>query len=90
MSKRLQVVVGDEELDRFAAIAEQQGMTLSEWVRQILRAAERSRSTGDVERKLAAIDRAASLNLGPPEVDIEQMLEEIDAGRRAGWLPDLP
>ncbi|MGQ0842683.1 MAG: antitoxin [Sporichthyaceae bacterium] len=89
MSKRLQVVVDDAELERFGAVAEREGLTLSEWVRQTLRAAERSRSTGDVERKLAAIQRAVAYN-GGPEVDIEQMLEEIDAARRADWLPDLP
>lgn len=85
MSKRLQVVVADEELARFDEVARAQGMTLSEWVRQSLRAAQRKVSTGDVERKLEAIRRAASLNLGP-EVDIDQMLAEIELG----YHQDLP
>ncbi|MDQ6745868.1 MAG: hypothetical protein M3Z27_07650 [Actinomycetota bacterium] len=60
-------------------------MTLSEWVRQTLRGAERDIFTGDVERKLTAIRRAADLNLGP-EVEIDQMISEIEAGYRQ----DLP
>lgn len=88
MSKRLQVVVADEELARFDEVARAQGMTLSEWVRQSLRAAQRKVSTGDVERKLEAIRRAASLNLGP-EVDIDQMLTEIELGYHQGLPPSV-
>jgi hypothetical protein len=33
MSKRLQVVVDDAELERFQGAARREGMTLSEWVR---------------------------------------------------------
>jgi len=84
MSKRLQVVVDDAELRRFRRAAKQAGMTLSEWVRQTLRRAERSVSTGDVERKLAAIRRAAKYEFPAP--DIEQMLEEIEKG----YEQDLP
>jgi len=83
MSKRLQVVVGDEELDRYARTAEAVGMTMSEWVRQSLRAAERQVSTGDVEAKLAAIRKAVSLETEGREVDIETMLAETEAGRLA-------
>ena len=45
MSKRLQVVVKDEELERYERTAEAVGLTMSEWVRQSLRAAERQVST---------------------------------------------
>ena len=83
MSKRLQVVVTDDELERFARTADAVGMTMSEWVRQSLRAAERQVSTGDVERKLAAIREAASYEYQGREVDIETMLAEIEAGRLA-------
>ena len=85
MGKRLQVVVDDAELRRFRRAAKQAGMTLSEWVRQTLRRAERSLSTGDVERKLAAIRRAASFS-DAPAPDIEQMLAEIEKG----YEQDLP
>jgi hypothetical protein len=81
MSRRLQVVVKDEELERFERTAEAVGLTVSEWVRQSLRAAERQVSTGDVERKLAAIRKAVSYEFQGREVDIETMLAETEAGR---------
>src|SRR5271156_1773306 len=83
MSKRLQVVVKDEELERYERTAEAVGLTMSEWVRQSLRAAERQVSTSDVERKLAAIRTAASYQFQRREVDIETMLAEVEAGRLA-------
>jgi len=83
MSKRLQVVVKDDELRRYEQVADALGMTVSEWVRQSLREAERSVSTGDVERKLAAIRKAVSLETEGLEVDIETMLAETEAGRLA-------
>jgi len=85
MSKRLQVVVADDELARFEDVARVKGLTLSEWVRQSLRTAERQVSPGDVERKLMALRRAAECNFDP-EVDIEQMLSEIESG----YLVNLP
>lgn len=78
MSKRLQVVVDDEELDRFQDAAGRQGMTLSEWVRQVLRVAERSMSNGDPGRKLSAI--RAAVRLEYPVADIDVMLGDIERG----------
>jgi hypothetical protein len=83
MSKRLQVVVKDDELERYERVADALGMTVSEWVRQSLREAEREVSTGDVERKLVAIRKAVSLETEGREVDIETMLAETEAGRLA-------
>lgn len=88
MSKRLQVVVGDDELKRYQRTAEATGQTVSEWVRQALREAERKTSSGDVEAKLAAIRKAASYGkaaseIGGREVDIDTMLAETEAGRLA-------
>lgn len=84
MSKRLQVVVRDEDLDRYTRSADAAGVTLSEWVRQAMRVAERERSSGDVEAKLALIRRAAGNETGGTEVDIDAMLAETEAGRSAG------
>ncbi|MHB8507973.1 MAG: antitoxin [Candidatus Dormibacteria bacterium] len=78
MSKRLQVVLSDEELSRFAESAKSTGMTLSEWVRQTLRTAEREVSTGDAGPKLAAIRRAHGYAFPAP--DIDGMLAEIERG----------
>jgi hypothetical protein len=83
MSKRLQVVVKDEELERFERTANVLGLSVSEWVRQSLRAAERQVSTGDVEAKLAAIRKAADYQFQGREVDVETMLAETEAGRLA-------
>ncbi|HLM86316.1 MAG TPA: hypothetical protein VK272_09030 [Solirubrobacteraceae bacterium] len=82
MSKRLQVVVKDEELERYARTAEAVGMTMSEWVRQSLRAAEREVSTADVEAKLAAIRKAASYNFPVPP-DVDTLLAEVEDARLA-------
>ncbi len=85
MSTRLQVVVSDEELARYHEVARGKGMTVSEWVRQSLRLAERDVPRSDVARKLAVLDWAKQLHLGP-EVDIDQMLAEIELG----YQQDLP
>lgn len=83
MSKRLQVVVEEEDLERYARSAHAAGMTLSEWARHALRASARQGSTGDVEAKLAAIRRAVSYETGGREVDVETMLAQAEAGRLA-------
>jgi hypothetical protein len=80
MSKRLQVVVRDEERERYARAADAQGLTLSEWARQALRATERRTSRGDPDTKLAAIRNAAA-TYNFPAPDIETMLAETEAGR---------
>ncbi len=83
MSKRLQVVVADAEIERYAQTAEAAGLSMSEWARQALRAATREASSGDVEARLALIRRAAGNRTGGREVDIETMLAETEAGRLA-------
>lgn len=77
MSKRLQVVVREDDLERYERSARASGQTLSEWARQAMNASERERSSGDVEAKLALIRKAATYNL-TPAVDIDTMLAEID------------
>jgi hypothetical protein len=84
MSKRLQVVVGEEDLGRYERSARAAGQTLSEWARQAMNTAERQTSSGDVEAKLAAIRKAATYSFPAP--DIDTMLAEIELGRRQ----DLP
>jgi hypothetical protein len=83
MSKRLQVVLPDAELERYTQTAEAAGMTMSEWARQALRAAAREVSSGDVDAKLALIRKSASNRTGGREVDIETMLAETEAARLA-------
>ena len=86
MSKRLQVVLKDPEYREIQRAARARNMTLSEWVRQALAAVRRQEPSGSVEKKLAAIRAAVQVNAGP-EVDIEQMLDEIEQGYRSGPQP---
>jgi len=78
MSKRLQIVVDDDEGHRFEQAAKAEGLTLSSWARQALRAAEREVSVGDADRKLAAI--RAAYQYAFPAPDPALMLEEIERG----------
>jgi hypothetical protein len=85
VSKRLQVVVGEADLERYERSAQAAGLTVSAWARQAMNVAERQTSSGNVEAKLAAIRRAAASN-SIPAVDIETMLAENELR----YVPDLP
>lgn len=76
MSKRLQVVVRDSEFERYMRSAQAEGLTLSEWIRHVLRQAERDISHGDADAKLAAVRTAARHSF--PTADIDTMLAEIE------------
>jgi hypothetical protein len=79
MAKRLEVILKDAEYREFQRIARSRHMSLAEWVRQVLDAARRRETFGDVETKLAAIRAAAQLSAAPsPDIDV--MLEEIERG----------
>ncbi|MDA0322507.1 MAG: antitoxin [Verrucomicrobia bacterium] len=78
MSKRLQVILDDAELNEIRATAKEQRMTVAEWVRQALRTARRSVSEGRADKKIESI--RASARQGFPTADIDQMLSEIERG----------
>jgi transposase-like protein len=78
MSKRLQVVLDDEELDQIQRVARKHHMTTAEWVRQALRKAQRGEPRGDAKKKLAVVRAAVSHDF--PTADIDQMLREIERG----------
>ena len=82
MSKRLQVVVDEQELAEFQDAARRARMSLSEWARQALRAAERGRSGASPDERIAAIRRATSHTFPAP--DIDEMLAEIESGYLTG------
>jgi hypothetical protein len=84
MSKRLQVVVGEADLERYERSAQAAGLTVSAWARQAMNAAERHTSSGDVEARLALIRKAAKYSL--PVSDIDTMLAENELR----YVPDLP
>lgn len=75
MSKRLQIVVTESDLRLYEQAAKAQRVSLSEWARQAMRAAERELAQGDVDSKLAAVEGAVNYNFPAP--DIDQMLKEI-------------
>jgi hypothetical protein len=78
MTKRLQVLMDDEELSSIQRLAKQERVTTAEWVRQRLREAQEQRARPDIERKLAII-RAAT-RFRAPAPDIDQMNAEIEQG----------
>jgi predicted double-glycine peptidase len=78
MAKRLQVILQDPEYKEIQRAARSRHMSIAEWVRQALEAARRREPTKDVEKKLAAIRRAATYQF--PVSDIDEMLAEIEQG----------
>ena len=85
MSKRLQVVLKDPEYREIRRAARARKLSVSEWVRQALAVVRRSEPSGSIEKKLAAIRKAAKVNAPAP--DIEQMLAEIEQGYQTGPQP---
>jgi hypothetical protein len=78
MTKRLQVLMDDDELRSIQRLARNERMTTAEWVRQRLREAQEAHGRPDISIKLAAIQRASQFQAPAP--DIEQMLAEIERG----------
>ena len=78
MSKRLQVLLAEEEFRDIRRAARKQRLTVAEWVRRALRAARASEGGTDAAAKLAAV-RAASEHAFPT-ADIDQVLAEIERG----------
>lgn len=78
MSKRLQVLLDEQELEEIQRIARGQRTTVAEWVRQALRSARQQEPLGDAGRKLEAVRVAAVHSF--PTGDIDQMLAEIERG----------
>ncbi|MDJ0863411.1 MAG: antitoxin [Gammaproteobacteria bacterium] len=78
MSKRLQVILDDAEMNEIRRIAQRRQLTVAEWVRQALRAARREEPEADAGKKLKVV-RAASRH-SFPTADVDQMLAEIEQG----------
>jgi hypothetical protein len=78
MSKRLQVLVPDDEYRKFQRQARQAKVSLGEWVRSVLRRVNDSESDHSIEDRLELI-REAFTHQGPAS-DLEQMNAEIERG----------
>lgn len=78
MSKRLQVLLPDQEMSEIQRLAKRDRLTVGEWVRRTLREARVRKPVNDPEAKLKAIRRGVRHSF--PTADIEQMLSEIERG----------
>lgn len=68
----------DEEYREIRDVARRARLSVSEWVRQALRAARREVPSADADRKLQAV--RASVAYDFPTADMDVMLQEIEAG----------
>lgn len=84
MSKRLQVLLEEDELRDIQKAARRSKTTVAEWVRQALRVARQQQPKSDVARKLAIVRAAYRHRFPAPS--IEEMLAEIERG----YLDDGP
>lgn len=78
MSKRLQVLLPDSEMDEIRRIAKRERVTVGEWVRHALRTARARQPLSEPQIKLKAIRQAADYSF--PTADIQKMLAEIELG----------
>ena len=79
MSKRLQVIMPDDEYRALTEEARRRGATVSRVVRQSLRQTLADQGEMDPERRIAAVLRFA--RFAGPTGEIDQLLDEIDRGR---------
>lgn len=79
MSKRLQVVMTEEEYAEIRTAARLERMTVAEWVRQSLRAARAGNWALTADEKLDVVRNAIEHSF--PTGDIEEMLADIARGR---------
>jgi len=78
MTKRLQVLLDDDELAEIQELARRRRQTTAAWVRDALRKAREDTVYPDPVRKLRAV-REASAH-GYPVADLGPMLDEIERG----------
>jgi hypothetical protein len=78
MTKRLQVLLDDAELQTIQHLARRDKVTTAEWVRRRLREGATAGSRPDTASKLSALHTA--YRHAAPAPDIEQMLDEIERG----------
>ena len=82
MSTRLQVVLDDEELEQIRRLAEAQHQSVSDWVRQALRAARREYPSLEAGRKIQVVREAVTHRY--PSADMDDLLRDIESGYAGG------
>ena len=80
MSKRLQVLLPDSDMEEIRRLARREKLTVGEWVRKVLKYARARQPVHEPEAKLKAVRKAVQYSF--PTADIDQMLSEIDQGYR--------
>jgi predicted transcriptional regulator len=78
MTKRLQVLLDDEELAEIQELARRRHQTTAAWVREALRVARDTPAYPETGRKLRAVREAAAHTY--PAGDVDDMLHEIERG----------
>ncbi len=78
MAKRLQVLLPESDYRQLQRSARGQRLSVAEWVRRAIAAAQRQQPAGDAGRKLDLVRGAA--RHAYPTADIDQMLVEIERG----------
>jgi hypothetical protein len=79
MSKRLQILMPDDEYRAVARAARRRGTPISQLVRDSLRRTLSETDEQDPEQRIAAVLRYARFN--GPTGDIEDILADIERGR---------
>ena len=79
MSRRIQIVVAEDEMQEFRRAASSEGLPLSEWARRAMRRARQQQSGPSASQKLSALEKA--LRCGYPTGEMDTMLREIEEGR---------
>jgi len=85
VTKRLQVLLEDQDLREIQRIARSRRMSVAEWVRQALHSAKREEPLSDASKKLDALRVATKYEF--PAADMDHMLAEIEQGYLSGHKP---
>lgn len=85
MTKRLQVLLDDDELAEIQELARRRHLTTAAWVRDALRQAREAMAYPDAGTKLRAIREATAHAY--PAGEIEEVLAEIEQGYGAADRP---
>jgi hypothetical protein len=85
MTKRLQVLMDDDELEAIQEVARKHHQTTAAWVRDALRRAREETVDPEAVRKLRAVREASTFTY--PVADIDPMLAEIERGYRDETVP---
>jgi Ribbon-helix-helix protein, copG family len=78
VSKRLQILLSDSEMNEIRRLARREKISVGEWVRRALRQERARQPVQEPQGKLRAVRRAVEYSF--PTADIEKMLREIEQG----------